>query len=49
MASLIKLKVPAKKAAIILGISPNSVYKTRQRLRHRLGLSTDGELDDYFS
>ncbi|HXR82179.1 MAG TPA: tetratricopeptide repeat protein, partial [Saprospiraceae bacterium] len=33
MASLIKLKVPAKKAAIILGISPNSVYKTRQRLR----------------
>jgi len=49
MASLIKLKVPAKKAAIILGISPNSVYKTRQRLRHRLGLSTDGELDDYFT
>ena len=49
MASLIKLKVPAKKAAIILGISPNSVYKTRQRLRHRLGLSTDSELDDHFS
>ncbi|MEP6795188.1 MAG: hypothetical protein ABJB16_12735, partial [Saprospiraceae bacterium] len=49
MSSLIKLKVPAKKAAIILGISPNSVYKTRQRLRHRLGLNTDGELDEYFA
>lgn len=49
MAALIKLKVPAKKAAVILGISPNSVYKTRQRLRHRLGLNTDSELDEFFS
>ena len=48
MAALIKLKVSAKKAATILGISPNSAYKSRQRLRHRLGVGTDAELDEYF-
>ena len=49
MAALIKLRVSAKKAATILGISPNSAHKSRQRLRHRLGVGTDTELDEYFN
>ncbi len=49
MAALIKLQLPAKKAASILAISTNSVHKTRQRLRHRLGLEHDGALDEYFA
>ena len=47
MAALCKLQVPARKAATILGISPNSAHKNRQRLRNRLGLESDGELDHY--
>jgi tetratricopeptide (TPR) repeat protein len=48
MASLIKLKLQVREAAILLGISPNSVHKTRQRLRLRLGLEHDSQLDVYF-
>ncbi len=49
MSALIKLKLTAKEAANLLGISPNTVYKTRQRLRQRLGLEQDGDLDPYFA
>ena len=49
MAALSKLQVPAKEAATLLGISPNSVNKTRQRLRHRLGLNAETDLEAYFS
>ena len=48
MAALIRLKIPARKSATILGISQNSVYKTRQRLRNRLNLETDADLTVYF-
>ncbi len=48
MAALCKLQVPSKEAANLLGISPNSVNKTRQRLRHRLGLDTEVNLELYF-
>ena len=48
IAALVKLRVPAKDAAALLGISPNSVHKTRQRLRHRLGLEPDADLEQYF-
>ncbi len=48
MAALSKLKLTAKEAANLLGISPNTVYKTRQRLRQRLGLEQDSDLDPYF-
>jgi len=48
MAALIRLKIPARKSATILGISQNSVYKTRQRLRNRLNLETDADLTAYF-
>lgn len=49
IAALSKLRMPAKEAASLLGISPNSVNKTRQRLRSRLGLDPDADLEIYFS
>lgn len=49
MAALCKLQIPAKEAANLLGISPNSVNKTRQRLRYRLGLDPDANLEQYFA
>lgn len=49
MAALSKLKLTAREAANLLGISPNTVYKTRQRLRQRLGLEHDSDLDPYFT
>ena len=48
MAALIKLHVPNKYAAAMLGISHNSIYKTRQRLRQRLGIEKDEEMDVFF-
>jgi DNA-binding CsgD family transcriptional regulator len=49
MAALCKLQVTPKEAANLLGISPNSVNKTRQRLRSRLGLDPDANLEQYFA
>ena len=48
IAALGKLQVTTKEAANLLGISPNSVTKTRQRLRNRLGVETDAELETFF-
>ena len=48
MAALCKLQVYPKEAANLLGISLNSVHKTRQRLRHRLSLDPDANLEEYF-
>lgn len=45
MAALIKLDISNKEAATMLGISHNSIYKTRQRLRQRLGIEKDEEMD----
>ena len=49
MAALSKLKVPPKEAATLLGISPNSVIKTRSRLRQRLNLGPDADLEVSFT
>jgi DNA-binding CsgD family transcriptional regulator len=49
MAALCTLQVNPKEAANLLGISPNSVNKTRQRLRSRLGLDPDANLEQYFA
>ncbi|HUR31933.1 MAG TPA: hypothetical protein VMZ69_10920 [Saprospiraceae bacterium] len=49
MAALSKLKLTAKEAANLLGVSPNTVYTTRRRLRQRLGLEQDSDLDPYFT
>jgi DNA-binding CsgD family transcriptional regulator len=47
MAALSKLRLTAKEAANLLGVSPNTVYTTKRRLRQRLGLENDAELDPY--
>ena len=49
MAALARLQFPTSQVASILGISPNSVYKTRQRLRQRLRVDTDMEIDEFIS
>ena len=49
MAALSKLQVSAKEAATLLGISHNSVNKTRSRLRQRLGLHPEMDLETYFA
>ncbi len=43
----IKLKLTNKEAAAILGISSDSVKKTRTRLRKRLGLEEGADLDGF--
>ena len=45
MAALIRLNLSAKEMASMLGISTMSVYKSRQRLRQRMGVQTDTELE----
>ncbi len=49
IAALIKLRVDSKEAATLLGVSPNTISKSRQRLRQRLGLDPDADLEAYFS
>ena len=44
MAALIRLRMSAREAAKLLGISENSVRKTRYRLRDRLGLRDEKDL-----
>ena len=47
MAALICLQLTTRQMASMQGISPDSVHKTRQRLRHRLGVSTETNLEEY--
>lgn len=49
IAALSKLHINAKEASNLLGISPASVNKTRQRLRYRLELDHDADLEIYFA
>lgn len=49
IAAMSKLKLSNKEAAALLGIAPNSVLKGRQRLRHRLGLEPETDLEHYFA
>ncbi len=46
MAALTRLHLSIHQIASILGISPNSVYKTKQRLRHRLNLDPEMNIDE---
>jgi DNA-directed RNA polymerase specialized sigma24 family protein len=46
MAALIRIMLSTKQIASILGISVDSVHKTRQRLRQRLILATDSSIED---
>jgi DNA-binding CsgD family transcriptional regulator len=46
MAALTRLHFSTGQIASILGISPNSVYKTRQRLRLRLNIDIDDSIEE---
>lgn len=49
MAALTRLDLTSKQMASMLGISVDSVYKGRQRLRQRLNLATDDNLDQFIT
>ena len=46
MAALTRLHLSTNEIASILGISANSVYKTKQRLRNRLNLNPESSIED---
>jgi len=45
MAALIRLQLTTKESAAMLGVSLDTIHKTRQRLKQRLQLSPEAELD----
>lgn len=49
MAALTKLRLTTKQIASMLGISVDSVHKSRQRLRQRLNLAADTSLEEVLS
>lgn len=49
LAALLKLKLSTREIASILGISPDSVGKTRHRLRKKLHLPAEENLDDFIT
>lgn len=49
MAALTRLQLTSKQMAAMLGISVDSVHKTRQRLRQRLQLDANVNLDEYIA
>ncbi len=49
MAALTRLQLTSKQMAAMLGISIDSVHKTRQRLRQRLQLTPEQNLDEYIA
>jgi DNA-binding CsgD family transcriptional regulator len=46
MAALLKIQLNTKQIAAMQGISADSVHKTRQRLRQRLGMDSTAELEN---
>ena len=49
MAALTRLQLTTRQMASMLGISVDSVHKTRQRLRKRFTLSNDANIEEYIS
>lgn len=49
MASLTKLNLTTKQMASMLGISVDSVHKTRQRLRQRIQTDSNAGIDDFLA
>jgi DNA-binding CsgD family transcriptional regulator len=49
MAALTRLHLNTKQMASMLGISPGSVYKIRQRLRKRLQLDDEVTTETYLT
>ena len=49
MAALTRLHLTTKQMAAVLGISPNSVIKAKQRLRQRFNFQTDLHIEEFLS
>jgi DNA-binding CsgD family transcriptional regulator len=49
MAALTRLHLTTKQMAAVLGISPNSVIKTKQRLRQRFNFQTDFHVEEFLT
>jgi tetratricopeptide (TPR) repeat protein/DNA-binding CsgD family transcriptional regulator len=49
MAALTRLQLTTRQMASMLGISVDSVHKTKQRLRRRFNLSADANLEEYIA
>lgn len=49
LASLTKLQLSSQEIASILGISPGSVYKSKQRLRNRFKLASNEEVEKFIA
>ncbi|MGE5106341.1 MAG: tetratricopeptide repeat protein [Sphingobacteriales bacterium] len=49
MAALTRLQLTTKQMAAMLGISADSVHKTRQRLRQRFNLTTETNIEEYIA
>ena len=49
MAALTRLQLTNRQMASMLGISVDSVHKTRQRLRKRFDLTSDANLEIYIA
>jgi len=49
MAALSRLQLTTKQMASVLGISPNSVVKAKQRLRQRLNIPADADLEEFMA
>ena len=49
MAALTRLHLTTKQMAAVLGISPNSVIKAKQRLRQRFNLQTDQHVEEFIT
>jgi DNA-binding CsgD family transcriptional regulator len=47
MAALTRLHLTTRQIAALLGISPNSVNKTKQRLRQRFHLENDSNIEEF--
>jgi DNA-binding CsgD family transcriptional regulator len=49
MAALTRLHLTTKQMAAVLGISPNSVIKAKQRLRQRFNFQTDFHVEEFLA
>ena len=49
MAALTRLHLTTGQMAALLGISPNSVNKTKQRLRQRFSLPVNADIEDFIA
>ena len=49
MAALTRLNLTTKQKAAVLGISPNSIIKAKQRLRDRFKFATDTQVEEFLT